>query len=176
MSSFAACATILLVVCFQVVAGPLYAIYGIRPDFVLLALALVGLTLPPPTVYIGAVLAGGLLDALSPGIIGPHMTGCILAGFLMVRGRRMGFGDTTMGKGLLSAGAIAAGLLVPHLASWVLEGASTGPGIFIPLTYAYTCILAYPFFQVMTPMVSWPHSKQRGLGGIGRRATWQGLD
>ena len=93
MSILVSCSLVAFFAGFHVVAGPLYDLYGIRPDFTILALVTACLVLPPPAAYAAALLAGGVLDALSPGIVGPHMTGCLLSTFFILRCRSAGIAN-----------------------------------------------------------------------------------
>ena len=83
MSVLTAFGFVFIIASFQAVSGPAYAIYGIRPDFIILSIVTIGILLPPPAIYASAFFAGALLDALSPGVAGPHMTGFLLSALLL---------------------------------------------------------------------------------------------
>ena len=102
MSVLVSCSLVAFFAGFQVVAGPLYDLYGIRPDFTILALVTACLVLPPGATYAAALLAGGVLDALSPGIVGPYMTGCLLSTFFLLRCRSAGLAESARGTALLA--------------------------------------------------------------------------
>lgn len=174
MTSLAGAFLVATFVCFQSIAGPLYDIYGIRPDFVILAVVSVCLSLPPLACYITAILAGGLLDALSPGVAGPHIAGCLLSAFILVRCRRAGLGDTHWGVACLAITGILAGLMAPCGTRWALDSSPQPPWMLIGGTVAYTAVFALPFYRVISPIIQWSLPTQRGLGAITGRSAWQG--
>jgi|GEM_PF-1381597 len=176
MSVLAGFGLVSIIASFQVVSGPVYAIYGIRPDFIILSIATIGIVLPPPAVYASAFFAGALLDALSPGAAGPHMAGLLLSAHLMARGRRMGIGATAKGKALLAGAGILSASVVPQLARWLLEGPKLDSALVIAATFAYTALFAYPFFRVLRPAIKWAVPARTDYGIIRGRASWRRLD
>ena len=175
MSVLAAFGFVSIIASFQAVSGPAYAIYGIRPDFIVLSIATIGILLPPPAVYVSAFFAGTLLDALSPGMAGHHMMGFLLSALLMARGRRMGIGATAKGKTLIAGAGILTASAVPQVARGVLEGPELGSALVITATFAYTALFAYPFFKVMGPAIKWAAPRRNDYGIIKGRASWRGL-
>lgn len=175
MSVLAAFGFVSIIASFQAVSGPAYAVYGIRPDFIVLSIITIGILLPPPAIYASAFFAGALLDALSPGMAGPHMTGLLLSALLMVRGRRMGIGATAKGKALLAGAGILAASAAPQIARWILEGPELNSTLVIAATFAYTALFAYPFFRVLSPAIKWAAPPRNDYGMIRGRAPWRGL-
>jgi len=176
MSVFAAFGFVSIIASFQIVSGPAYAIYGIRPDFIILSIATIGIILPPPAIYASAFFAGALLDALSPGVAGPHMTGLLLSAHLMARGRRMGIGTTAKGRTLLAGAGILVASAAPQAARWILEGPGLDSALIIAATFAYTAVFAYPFFRILSPAIKWAVPVRNDYGIIRGRASWRGLD
>ena len=175
MSVLTAFGFVFIIASFQAVSGPAYAIYGIRPDFIILSIVTIGILLPPTAIYASAFFAGALLDALSPGVAGPHMTGFLLSALLMVRGRRMGIGATAKGKALLVSAGILAASAAPQTARWILEGPELDSALVIAATFAYTTLFAYPFFRVLGPAICWAAPRRNDYGIIRGRASWPGL-
>jgi rod shape-determining protein MreD len=175
MSVLAAFGFVFIIAAFQAVSGPAYAIYGVRPDFIILSVVTIGILLPPPAIYASAFFAGALLDALSPGMAGPHMTGLLLSALLMARGRRMGIGATTKGMALLVGAGILAASAAPQIARWILEGPGLDSALIIVTTSAYTALFAYPFFRVLGPAIKWAAPRRNDYGIIRGRASWRGL-
>lgn len=173
MSTLSGCSLVALFAGFQAVAGPLYDLYGIRPDFTILALVAAGLTLPPGAACATALLAGGLLDALSPGIVGPHMTGCLLATFFLLRSRQAGLAESARGTALLASTAILLGLLVPYGARQLLDGSPAVPSFAIGATMAYTALLAWPACLITQPILRWSLPGEKGIGVIRGRSAWR---
>ena len=174
MSILVSCSLVAFFAGFHVVAGPLYDLYGIRPDFTMLALVTACLVLPPPAAYAAALLAGGVLDTLSPGIVGPHMTGCLLSTFFILRCRSAGIAESARGTALLAIAGILLGLLAPHGARWLLlDGPSTAPGLSIGATTAYTALLTWPVYRITLPILHWALPGEKGIGAIRGRSAWQ---
>ena len=176
MSGLAAFGFVSIIASFQVVSGPIYAVYGIRPDFIILSIATIGIALPPPAIYASAFFAGALLAALSPGVVGPHMPGVLLSAPRGARGRRMEIGTTARGKALLAGAGILSASVVPQIARWILEGPELDSALVIAATFAYTALFAYPFFRVLGPAIKWAAPARNDYGIIRGRASWRGLD
>ena len=117
MSNIAGCALILGVIALQIVGGPLYDVYGLRPDFPAIALATIALTLRPAGTLAAALLAGVTLDISSAGLPGTHMTACLALIVFILRGRKTGWGEDRAGRALLLTGGIFIAVLIPHAMS-----------------------------------------------------------
>ncbi len=163
MSTIVGCALISSVIGLQIVGGPLYDVYGIRPDFPAIALATIALTLSPAGAIAVAILAGAALDISSAGVAGTHMTACLGLVFFILRGRKTGWGEDRTGRALLSTGGILIAVLIPHAMSWALDGRHLNSAI----------LFAWPFHRLLKPTLEWSVPRGQRPGLLLRRTSWQ---
>ena len=173
MSTIAGCALMASVIGLQIVGGPLYDVYGIRPDFPAIALATIALTLRPGAAIAVAILAGAALDISSAGVAGTHMTACLGLVFFILRGRKTGWDEDRAGRSLLSTGGILIAVLPPHLMSWALDGRPLNSAIRFAGTAGYTILFAWPLHRLLKPTLEWSVSPGQRPGLLLGRASWQ---
>ncbi len=173
MSTIVGCALISSVIGLQIVGGPLYDVYGIRPDFPAIALATIALTLSPAGAIAVAILAGAVLDISSAGVAGTHMTACLGLVFFILRGRKTGWGEDRTGRALLSTGGILIAVLIPHAMSWALDGRHLNSAILFAGTAGYTILFAWPFHRLLKPTLEWSVPRGQRPGLLLRRTSWQ---
>ena len=173
MSTIAGCVLISSVIGLQIVGGPLYDVYGVRPDFPAIALATIALTLRPGGAIAVAVLAGGVLDISSAGVTGTHMTACLGLVFFVLRGRKTGWSEDRTGRALLATGGLLIATLVPHAMNWALDGRHLNSAFLFAGSAGYTILFAWPLHMLLKPTLEWSMPPTQRPGLLLGRARWQ---
>ena len=160
MSTIAGCVLISSVIGLQIVGGPLYDVYGVRPDFPAIALATIALTLR-------------VLDISSAGVTGTHMTACLGLVFFILRGRKTGWDEDRTGRALLATGGLLIATLVPHAMNWALDGRHLNSAFLFAGSAGYTILFAWPLHMLLKPTLEWSMPPAQRTDLLLGRARWQ---
>ena len=173
MSSIVGCALILSFIALQMAGGPLYDVYGLRPDFPAIALALIAISLRPLGVFAIALLAGAILDLSSAGFPGTRMTACLLLAFFILHGRKTGWSEDRTGRALLLCGGVLLAVMVPHLASWTLDGRHLNSALLLAGSAGYSLLFTWPLHRLLQPILQWSMPPGQRPYLIPGRSNWQ---
>ncbi len=172
----------ILTVFFQALTAPYYELAGVRPDFVLVVLAVYALEAPGPATWIATVCAGVLFDLLSIAPFGCHLVAMIVVVLVVQQGSgrahgiRGGSGDAVLHGVVLLTVGIVVGLTIRPLLLWLLSGRQP-PATHLPFVALYTLIFALTALPVLRRFVIAPTLPRRGdfRGRSGRqRSKWGG--